>query len=120
MNQRVVRIYTAAYLFSIQPKISVTDLAALMETTEDVVCRMARSAEWDDALDALAFTGERKFQRQPRREIRENGDTLQQAYTLIDQLIQDGFTEAQAVTRTAQMLKIPRRRVFMWNKRKRK
>ena len=119
MNQRIVKIYTAAYLFSIQPKISVADLAAQMNVPEGSVYRMARSVEWDEALDALGYTGDRTFRREPRRSLqREQGDTVKRTYTVIDELMAEGLTEKQAVTRTAQMLDLPRRRIYEWNRKR--
>lgn len=120
MKLQIVRLHAAAFIFSKNPTIAVSQLAAEVEVSEGAIYRWAKLPEWDAALDELKFTGARTFHREPRRSLqREQGDTVEQAFILIDQLTADGLTEKQAVTRTAELLKLPRRRVYEWNRRRR-
>lgn len=117
MKLQIVRLHAAAFMFAKNPNIPVATLAAEVEVSEGAIYRWAKLPEWDDALDKLGFTGERKFYREPRRSLeREQGETVKEALALMDQLIEDGLTEKQAVTRAAERLNIPRRRVYEWNK----
>lgn len=119
MKLQIVKLHAAAFIFTKNPTIPVSELAAEIEVSEGAIYRWARLPEWDNALNELGFTGERKFHREPRRSLqRESGSIVEQAEILIDQLTADGLTEKQAVTRTAEMLNLPRRRVYEWNKKR--
>lgn len=119
MKRQMVRLHAAAFIFSKNPTIPVSQLALTMGVSEGAIYRWARRPEWDAALDALGYTGERAFHREPRRSLqRESGETVEQAFTLIDQLTADGLTEKKAVTRAASVLELPRRRLYEWNKKR--
>ena len=115
---QIVRLHAAAFIFSKNPKIGVSELAAEVEVSEGAIYRWVKLPEWDAALDALKFTGERKFYREPRRSLeREQGELVEKVLNLVYEGIRQGLSKKKAITRAAELLNIPRRRVYEWEKR---
>ena len=111
-------IQAAAWVFSKNPNISVADLADEMEVSDKTIYKWIKTDEWHDALDALGYTGDRNFHREPTRDLnRDAGDLVNQAKQIYDNAVRDGISSKKAVTAAANELGLQRQRVQLWAKR---
>lgn len=113
----LTKLSAAAFLFSENPTIAVTELAARLKVAEGTIYKWVKLPEWDKALDDLKFTGERTLHREWRDIASESGDLVLKARQTYEQLIADGTPKHKLISETAKALDLPIPRVRNWAKR---
>ena len=111
------KLNAAAFLFS-KGKRTAKALAKEVNVAEGTIYKWAKLPEWDTALDALKYDGDRSFEREPRRDNqRDNAELIADAKVLFDAAKADKQTDKQAVSSVCRLLGIKdRRRVNKWRK----
>lgn len=113
----LTKLSAAAFLFSENPTISVTELAERVKVAEGTIYKWVKLPEWEKALDDLKFTGDRTLHREWRDIDRESGDLVLRARQTYQQLLADGTPKHKLIPTTARQLDIPIPRVRNWAKR---
>lgn len=117
MNQKEVRIITAAFLFS--RGYSASDIGEIVERDPRTLSRWSDTQTWHDVLEVLDFEGDRaSLRQQPPRDIqRESGDQIESTHAVYRQLIKEGCNPRNAARQTSERTGLPLSRVRQWERR---
>ena len=76
-NFNYYKMGAVAYLFINEPEKTVKEIADAVGIRENTVHQWQAKGEWDKALDAFNFTGDRSLRRKASRDLeRESGDVI--------------------------------------------
>ena len=90
-------------------------IAKAFGVTEYAVRKWAKTPEWGQALDALGYTGDRRFAKRPTRDAaRDAGKLLIKARKVYRAALQAGEPLHKLASITAKKTGLSRRRVYEW------
>lgn len=110
----IAKIHTAATYFAFVSR-EINQIAAQFKTSDRTIRRWAEDEEWDIALGACNYTGERSFEGQPSRDTeRENAGTFAEAETVYKTAIARGEPRYKVARLTSQETGVPIRKIWEW------
>ena len=113
-EKNLIKIHGAAFYFA---HIS-QDLREISDATgigERQIRRYAETPEWDNALTAWGYTGDRNFTTQPSRDtIRDAGETFDKARKIYIEALKAGRPKHKLASLTAEQLGLTPKRVRIW------
>lgn len=111
----LIKLHAAAFHFAKTPNCTAPALAQMAGVTIRTVYGWSKRPEWHAALDALHFTGDRTFAREPTRDaLRDTSGLVEAAFEIYKNARLDGHTPKKAVTAITKQLRISRRRINTW------
>ena len=112
------KIGAVAYLFITAPDQTVKEIAEAVGIHEHTVHQWHAKGEWDKALDAFNFTGDRSLRRKAARDLeRESSDRIALAKSTYGAARDAGMNKGQASTYTATSVDVSEKTIFNWRKR---
>ena len=110
----IVKIHCAATYFVFVSR-DINDIAEAFDTSDRTIRRWSDDPEWETALDACGYTGDRTFETQPYRDTeRDAGGRFEEARTAYIVAIKEGEPKHRWATIAAEAVGLPRRRVHDW------
>lgn len=110
----VKKIQRAARYFATRSR-ELSKIAARFKVSEDTVRKWAKTPEWAATLDAIGYTGDRRFEKQPTRNAaRDAGTMFTKARKMYRSLLNAGEPHHKLASTTAKRLGLTRRRVYEW------
>ena len=117
-NFNYYKIGAVAYLFITEPDKTVKEIADAVGVREPTVQEWKAKGEWDKALDAFNFTGDRSLRRKASRDLeRESGDVIELAKSTYDAARAGGMSKGQASQHTAKIVNVSEKTIYNWRKR---
>lgn len=117
-NFNYYKMGAVAYLFIKEPEKTVKDIANAVGIRENTVHQWQAKGEWDKALDAFNFTGERSLRRKASRDLeRESGDVIDLAKSTYRDARATGMNKGNASKHTAKIVNVSEKTIFNWRKR---
>ena len=110
----VKKIQRAAKYFA-QTSRDVHDIAKAFGVTEYTVRKWSKTPEWEQTLDAIGYTGARRFAKRPTRDAaRDAGNLIVKARKVYRSALRAGEPQHKLASITAKKLGLTRRRVYEW------
>ena len=110
----VVKLHAAAFYFSVYSQ-NAGEIARHVNVSERTVHRWAALSEWQSALDALGYTGEREFVYHPKRDTqREHGAVYDHAKAVYLGFYNEGVSKYKLASLTAEVVRLPREKISRW------
>ena len=101
-----------------KPDKTVKEIAGAVGIRENTVHQWQVKGEWDKALDAFNFTGDRSLRRKASRDLeRESGDVIDLAKPTYSTARDTGVKKGQASKHTAENVDVSEKTIFNWRKR---
>ena len=117
-NFNYYKIGAVAYLFITEPDKTVKEIAAEVGVREHTVHKWKSKGEWDKALDAFNFTGDRSLRRKASRDLeRESGAVIDLAKSTYRDARDAGMNKGNASKHTAKIINVSEKTIFNWRKR---
>ena len=117
-NFNYYKMGAVAYLFIKEPEKTVKEIAGEVGVRENTVHQWQAKGEWDKALDAFNFTGDRSLRRKASRDLeRESGDVVALAESTYRAARGDGMNKGDASKHTAKIINVSEKSIFNWRKR---
>ena len=117
-NFNYYKIGAVAYLFIKEPDKTVKEIAGEVGVRENTVHQWQAKGEWDKALDAFNFTGDRSLRRKASRDLeRESRDVIDLAESTYHAARAAGMNKGQADAHTAKIVNVSGKTIFNWRKR---
>ena len=117
-NFNYYKIGAVAYLFITEPDKTVKEIAEAVGIRENTVHQWHAKGEWDKALDAFDFTGDRSLRRKATRDLeRESSDQIALAKSTYRAARADGMRKGDASKHTAKIVNVSEKTIFNWRKR---
>ena len=117
-NFNYYKIGAVAYLFITEPDKTVKEIADAVGIREHTVHQWQAKGEWDKALDAFDFTGDRSLRRKAARDLeRDSSDRLASAESTYSTARDAGMNKGQASKHTAESVDVSEKTIFNWRKR---
>lgn len=117
-NFNYYKIGAVAYLFITEPDKTVKEIADAVGIRENTVHQWQAKGEWDKALDAFDFTGDRSLRRKASRDLeRESSDQIALAKSTYRDARADGMRKGDASKQAAKIIKVSEKTIFNWRKR---
>lgn len=117
-NFNYYKIGAVAYLFITEPDKTVKEIAAEVGVRENTVHQWLAKGEWDKALDAFNFTGDRSLRRKASRDLeRESGAVIDLAKSTYAAARDTGMNKGNASKHTAKIVNVSEKTIFNWRKR---
>ena len=110
----IAKIHCAAAYFVFVSR-DINEIAAAFDTSNRTIRRWAEDPEWDAALNACGYTGDRNFETQPSRDTeRDAGQLFEAAREAYIAAVKSGAPKHRWATIAAEAVDLPRRRVHDW------
>ena len=117
-NFNYYKMGAVAYLFITEPDKTVKEIADAVGIRENTVHQWQAKGEWDKALDAFDFTGDRSLRRKASRDLeRESGDVIDLAKSTYSTARDTGMNKGDASKHTAKIVNVSEKTIFNWRKR---
>jgi len=117
-NFNYYKMGAVAYLFINEPDKTVKEIANAVGIRENTVHQWQAKGEWDKALDAFNFTGDRSLRRKASRDLeRESSDVIALAESMYRGARDTGMKKGQADKHTAKIVNVSEKTIFNWRKR---
>ena len=117
-NFNYYKIGAVAYLFIKEPDKTVKAIADAVGVRENTVHQWQAKGEWDKALDAFNFTGDRSLRRKASRDLeRESGAVIDLAESTYHAARAAGMNKGDADKHTAKIVNVSEKTIFNWRKR---
>lgn len=117
-NFNYYKMGAVAYLFINEPEKTVKEIAEAVGIRENTVHQWQAKGEWDKALDAFNFTGDRSLRRKASRDLeRESSDVIALAKSTYLAARDTGMKKGQADKHTAKIVNVSEKTIFNWRKR---
>ena len=115
LKSTLIKLHAAAAIFASRDSCSAQEIADILNVPLNSVYHYAKQPEWDETLDTLGYTGDRRFTRKATRDIqRDTGELVAQSRAIYTKARRDGFNHKKAVTAVVNELGLKRRRVNEW------
>lgn len=115
LKSTLIKLHAAAAIFVSRDGCSAQEIADILNVPLNSVYHYEKQPEWEETLDTLGYTGDRRFTRKATRDIeKESGELVAQARGLYTKSRRDGFNHKKAVTAVVNELELKRRRVNEW------
>ena len=112
----LVKIHAAAFYFSHISR-DVNDISEVFGVSKDAIYKWVKTPEWQYALDVFGYTGDRSFQRRPRRDTaRDAGEVFEKARAAYFKAMRQGVATRRLATAAGDAVGLPRRRIHAWAK----
>lgn len=110
----IVRIHCAATYFVFVSR-DINEIAETFGTSDRTIRRWTEDPEWETALDACGYTGDKSFETQPYRDTeRDAGQLFEKAREAYIVAVNSGEPKHRWATIAAEAVDLPRRRVHDW------
>ena len=110
----IIKIYGIAFYFAHISQ-DLTEIAEATGVGERQIRKYAESPEWENALDAWGYTGERTFTIKPARDtIRDSGEIFEKACQVYLEALRNGEPKHKLATIAGEAVGLPRRRIHTW------
>ena len=117
-NFNYYKMGAVAYLFINEPEKTVGEIADAVGIRENTVHQWQAKGEWDKALNAFNFTGDRSLRRKASRDLeRESSDVIALAESVYREARDTGMNKGQASKHTAKIVNVSEKTIFNWRKR---
>ena len=117
-NFNYYKMGAVAYLFIAEPEKTVKEIADAVGIRENTVHQWQAKGEWDKALDAFNFTGDRSLRRKASRDLeRESSDLIALAKSTYRAARDTGMNKGDASKHTAKVVNVSEKTIFNWRKR---
>ena len=117
-NFNYYKMGAVAYLFINEPDKTVKEIAGAVGIRENTVHQWLSKGEWDKALDAFNFTGDRSLRRKASRNLeRESSDLVALAESTYRAARDTGTNKGDASRYTAKIINVSEKTIFNWRKR---
>ena len=117
-NFNYYKMGAVAYLFINEPEKTVKEIADAVGIRENTVHQWQAKGEWDKALDAFNFTGDRSLRRKASRDLeRESSDLIALAESTYRAARDAGMNKGDASRHTAKVVNVSEKTIFNWRKR---
>ena len=117
-NFNYYKMGAVAYLFINEPEKTVKEIADAVGIRENTVHQWQAKGEWDKALDAFNFTGDRSLRRKASRDLeRESSDLIALAESTYRAARAAGMNKGDASKHTAKIVSVSEKSIFNWRKR---
>ena len=117
-NFNYYKMGAVAYLFITEPDKTVKEITDAVGIRENTVHQWQAKGEWDKALDAFDFTGDRSLRRKASRDLeRESGAVIDLAKSTYAAARDAGMKKGQASKHTAKIINVSEKTIFNWRKR---
>ena len=114
-SNTAIKIHGVAFYFRARLARPHRDFAEATGIGERQIRRYAETPEWENALDAWGYTGERTFTIKPSRDtVRDNGEHFEKAREVYLGAMRNGVPKHKLATRTGEAVGLPRRRIHAW------
>lgn len=115
----LIKLHAAVTIFASRGGCSAQEIADVLGMTYNTVYHLAKMPEWDEALDAMRYEGDRQFTPQKRRDpLKDSPERVAQARTLYIDARRDGQKHSRAVNAVMAAIQIKdRRTINQWAKR---
>ena len=108
------KIHAGACYFAFVSR-DINAIAGQFDVDTRTIRRWADDPEWDAALDACLYTGDRKFEVLPFRDTqRDNAAVFETAREAYIQAIRAGEPQHRWATIAGEKVGVPRRRIHTW------
>jgi len=113
----IVKIHCAATYFVFVSR-DINEIAETFDTSDRTIRRWTEDPEWETALDACGYTGDKSFETQPSRDLeRESGDVIDLAKSMYHDARAAGMRKGEASKHTAKIVNVSEKAIFNWRKR---
>lgn len=110
----IVKIHCAAAYFVFVSR-DINEIAEAFDTSDRTIRRWSNAPEWETALDACGYTGDRTFETQPYRDTeRDIGGLFEKAREAYVVAVKSGEPKHRWATIAGNAVGLPRRRVHDW------
>ncbi|RKU21050.1 hypothetical protein C6499_22790 [Candidatus Poribacteria bacterium] len=117
-NFNYYKMGAVAYLFINEPDKTVKEIADAVGVRENTVHQWQAKGEWDKALDAFSFTGDRSLRRKATRDLeRDSSDLIALAKSTYHDARAAGMRKGDASKHTAKVVNASEKTIFNWRKR---
>ena len=117
-NFNYYKMGAVAYLFINEPEKTVKEIADAVGIRENTVHQWQAKGEWDKALDAFNFTGDRSLRRKASRDLeRESGAVIDLAKSMYLDARAAGMRKGEASKHIAKIVNVSEKTIFNWRKR---
>ena len=115
LKSTLIKLHAAAAIFASRDGCSAQEIADILNVPLNSVYHYAKQPEWEETLDTLGYTGDRRFTRKATRDIqRDTGELVAQSRAIYTKARRDGFNHKKAVTAVVNELELKRRRINEW------
>lgn len=115
LKSTLIKLHAAAAIFAARNGCSAQEITDILNVPLNSVYHYAKQPEWQETLNTLQYTGDRRFTRKATRDIqRDTGELVAQARALYTKARRDGSNHKKAVTAVVNDLGLKRRRVNEW------
>ena len=115
LKSTLIKLHAAAAIFASRDGCSAQEIADILNVPLNSVYHYAKQPEWEETLDTLGYTGDRRFTRKATRDIqRDTGELVAQSRAIYTKAQRDGFNHKKAVTAVVNELGLKRRRINEW------
>lgn len=113
----IEKIHAAAWYFAHISRY-IEEIADVFKVSTDTIRKWEKTPEWDDALYAFKYEGDRSFASSPKRDtVRERGAELETARTLYLKLLDADEPPHRIPRLVSEQTGIPQRNIYEWAKR---
>lgn len=113
-TKNVAKIHGAAFYFAHISRDKM-DIANYFNVQKRTITRWAKEPEWEQALDAWGYEGDRKFLSPPRRDIAKNNKKLfKKARVTYIMAMLSGKPKHKLATITGEAVGLPRATIHRW------
>ena len=110
----IVKIRCAAAYFVFVSR-DINEIAETFGTSDRTIRRWTEDPEWETALEACGYTGDKSFETQPYRDTeRDAGQLFEKAREAYILAVNSGEPKHRWATIAAEVVHLPRRRVHDW------
>ena len=116
LKSTLIKLHAAAAIFAQRNGCSAKDIADILNVPLNSVYHYAKQPEWNETLDTLHYTGDRRFKKEITRDaLKDSGDLVAAARNIYIEKRRDGNqTHKHAVTAVCNHLGLDRRRINAW------
>ena len=115
LKSTLIKLHAAAVIFSQRDGCSAQEIADILKIPLNSVYHYAKQPEWEETLQTLQYTGNRRFARKTTRDPqKDSGALVAQARAIYTKERLDGLNHKKAVTAVVNALGLKRRRINEW------
>ena len=110
----IAKIHAAACYFAFVTR-DIKAIASYFDVNERTIRRWAKDEEWQIALQACGYTGDRNFEVKPYRDAsRDMGELFDRVREMYIEAIKAGVPKHRLATLVSEKVGLPRRRIHAW------
>ena len=115
LKSTLIKLHAAAVIFAQRDGCSAQEIADILAVPLNSIYHYAKQPEWEETLQTLQYTGDRRFTRKTTRDPKkDSGALVAQARGIYTKERRDGLNHKKAVTAVVNQLGLKRRRLNEW------